>query len=187
MIDFTPPPALLVIDAQRGIDDPRWGRRNNLQAEAAIAALLAAWRDRDWPVIHVHHVAGDPASAFAGDGARTKTEAAPRNDELVVWKPTPCAFTNTGLDRLLRARGINRLTVCGFTTNNAVEASVRSAATQGYQVEVVTDACATFDKEDRAGRVWRAEEVHTLGLANLDGVYAEIVSSDDLLAPDAAA
>ena len=34
--------ALLVIDVQMAIDDPKWGPRNNPGAEAAIAALLAA-------------------------------------------------------------------------------------------------------------------------------------------------
>lgn len=186
MIDFAPPPALLVIDAQCGFDDARWGRRNNPEAETAIAALLDAWRARGWPVIHVHQVAGDPKSAFAGDGARSKAEASPLNDELVVWKASASAFTDTGLDRLLRARGIIRLTVCGFATNAAVEASVRDAAARGFQVEVVADACAAFEKEDRAGRLWRAEEVHTLSLANLDGVYAEIANSAAVLAGEAA-
>ena len=32
--------ALLVIDVQQGFDDPYWGKRNNLNAEANITLLL---------------------------------------------------------------------------------------------------------------------------------------------------
>ena len=38
--------ALIVIDVQQAIDDPVWGPRNNIGAEASIAALIAAWRER---------------------------------------------------------------------------------------------------------------------------------------------
>jgi nicotinamidase-related amidase len=52
---------LIVIDVQEATDDPRWGPRNNPQAEANIAALLAAWRAEDLPIVHVRHDSVDPA------------------------------------------------------------------------------------------------------------------------------
>ena len=47
--------ALIVIDVQKGFDDPRWGSRNNPDAEANIAQLLSAWRSAELPVIHIQH------------------------------------------------------------------------------------------------------------------------------------
>src|SRR4051794_10438659 len=44
--------ALILIDVQKGFDDPRMGKRNNPQAEANIARLLAAGRDSGRPIIH---------------------------------------------------------------------------------------------------------------------------------------
>ena len=36
-------PALLVIDVQQGMDNPRLGKRNNPDAEKRIADVIAAW------------------------------------------------------------------------------------------------------------------------------------------------
>ena len=42
MMSTTPRTALLLIDIQQGLDDPKWGERNNPNAEQQIAAMLAA-------------------------------------------------------------------------------------------------------------------------------------------------
>ncbi|WP_346290696.1 hypothetical protein [Sphaerothrix gracilis] len=55
---------LLLIDLQKAIDDPRWGDRNNPQAEANIVQLLAAWRQSQMPVLHVKHMSTEPDSPY---------------------------------------------------------------------------------------------------------------------------
>jgi len=54
-MSLTSDAALIVIDVQQGMDDPRGGERNNPDAEKRIADLLAAWRGARRPVIHVQH------------------------------------------------------------------------------------------------------------------------------------
>jgi len=168
---------------QRAIDDPSWGRRNNPEAEANIGRLLDRWRARGWPVVHVQHVSRDPASTFrpGQPGVEFKPATAPRPNELVVVKHTPSAFAATQFGAVLEERRARHLIVTGFITNNSVETTVRVAATLGFQVQVVADATATFDRRDLAGRLWRAEDVHALSLSNLSGEYADVVTTDDVL------
>lgn len=178
--------ALLVIDLQKAIDDPRWSRtgpRNNPQAEANVAALLAAWRQDGRPIVHVRHDSVEPDSSYrpGGPGHAFKDEAMPLPAETVIGKRVNSAFIGTGLDEWLRGRGIATLVVTGVITNNSVEATVRMAGNLGYDVRLVADACFTFARKDRSGRLWTADEVHNLSLANMDGEYAKVVDTAELL------
>ncbi|MDZ5646902.1 cysteine hydrolase family protein [Nitrospirillum sp. BR 11828] len=180
-------PALLLIDLQRAIDDPRWaaeGPRNNPEAEANVARLLAAWRAAGQPVIHVRHDSVEPHSTYrpGAPGHAFKDEAMPAAGETVVAKRSNSAFIGTGLDDLLRGRGITALVVAGVITNNSVEATVRMAGNLGYATTVVSDATYTFAKRDGRGHVWSAEDVHALSLANMEGEYASVATTEAVLA-----
>lgn len=179
-----PSTALLLIDLQRAIDDPRWGRRNNPQLEANLARLLAAWRQRGMPVVHVRHASTEPGSTYAPDGSgyAFKPEVEPREGEWIITKRVHSAFIGTELAARLERDNIGRLVIAGVITNNSVEATARMAGNLGYDTTVVSDATATFDKRDHDGRLRSAEEVHALSLANLDGEYAAIATTDALLA-----
>lgn len=176
-------PALLVIDVQCAIDHPRWGRRNNPQAEANIARLLAAWRARAWPIIHVRHAGQAPHSTYHADGPGYpfKPQAQPLPGECVLTKRVHSAFIGTDLQALLQQQGIAALVICGVITNNSVEATARMAGNLGFNTTVVSDASATFDKLDFDGRLHRAEQVHAMALANLQGEYAAVLATQQVL------
>ena len=179
--------ALILIDVQKAIDDPRWavhGPRNNPQAEGNIAALLAAWRRSGRPVVHVRHDSEEPGSTYrpGSAGHAFKPEAQPHPGELVLPKSTNSAFIGTGLENWLAERGCATLVIAGVITNNSVEATARMAGNLRFETLVVADAGFTFAKRDRTGRLWSAEQVHELSLANLEGEYARIVETAELLA-----
>jgi Amidases related to nicotinamidase len=179
--------ALLIVDLQKAIDDPRWaadGPRNNPQAEANIAALLAGWRRTGRPVIHVRHDSQEPDSTYHpyGAGHAFKPEAQPEPGERVVPKSTNNAFIGTDLDVYLRERDIWVLVIAGVITNNSVEATARMAGNLGFDTRVVADATFTFARRDYAGRLRTAEEVHDMSLANLSGEYATIMDTAAALA-----
>ena len=175
--------ALLLIDFQDAIDDPVWGRRNNPGAEAVAARLLTSWRAAGRPVIHVQHLSPDPRSPYrpGQPGVEFRTALRPFSGEVVVQKATTNAFVDTGLEALLRQQGIATLVVAGLITNKSVEATVRMAGNLGYRVLVVSDATATIDTRDLEGRLWPAEQVYALSLANMHGSYGTVADSRSIL------
>jgi len=179
-------PALVVIDLQMAIDDPVWaadGPRNNPEAEHNVARLLSAWRAAGRPIFHIRHDSTFAASPYrpgqAGNGF--KPEAEPGPGEPVVAKRTNSAFIGADLEARLRGAGIVTLVIAGVITNNSVEATVRTAGNLGFDVWLVEDACFTFARRDRRGRVWSAEDVHALSLANLDGEYCRVITTAEAL------
>ena len=115
--------ALLLIDLQKAIDDPRWaqdGPRNNPEAEANVARLLAAWRKAGRPIFHVRHDSTEPQSAYrpGQPGNAFKPEALPLPGEPIVAKRTNSAFIGTDLESRLRGAGIEGLVVAGVITND---------------------------------------------------------------------
>jgi nicotinamidase-related amidase len=177
-------PALLLVDVQQGLDDPRWGARNNPQAEQRIADLLAAWRAAGRPVIHVQHLSLRPQSPLRADapGHAFKVEALPMADEPVFRKHVNSAFIGTDLEAYLRANGIESLVVVGITTDHCVSSTARMAGNLGFAVTVVEDATATFERHGPDGTHLSADLMHRAALASLHGEFATVRSARDVLA-----
>jgi len=178
------PIVLIVIDMQDAMRSDALPPRNNPAAEDHIARLQRAWRDTRHPLVSVRHISRSPTSLFAPGqpGAAFQERFLPRPQEHVVEKNVPDAFINTGLERWLHARGVRRLVIAGVSTNNSVEATARTAGNLGFDVVVAGDACFTFDKRDFGGALRSAEEVHLMALANLHDEYAQVRSTDEVLA-----
>lgn len=177
-------PALLLIDVQQGFNEPVWGERNNPQAEEKIAALLDGWRSADLPVLHVQHMSTGTASPLRPElpGNAFKPEAMPKEGEPVFQKNVNSAFIGTALEEHLRREGIDNLVIVGLTTDHCVSTTVRMAANLGFGVVVVDDATATFDRTGPDGAHHSAEQMHRLALASLHGEFAEVRSTDEVLA-----
>jgi nicotinamidase-related amidase len=175
--------ALIIIDMQNGINRPTLGRRNNPAAERNIETLLSAWRATHSPIVHVRHISRSPESIFwpGQSGAEFQPRFAPLAHEHVLEKNVPDAFAATGLERWLRVRDIGQLVIAGVITNNSVEATARSAGNLGFDAIVAGDAAFTFDQSDLSGRLWPAEDIHALSLANIAMDYALVRSTDELV------
>jgi len=176
--------ALLVIDAQNGVNlHGHWGgcsgHRNNPDAEAHIAALLAAWRAAHGTVYFTFHNSREAASPLklTLDSGRSMPGLEPLPSERVIVKDVNSGFTGTELELNLRRDGISRLVVAGFFTNMCVETTVRAAGNMGYDTYLVHDACAAGNRLAPDGSSIDADLVHRMSVANLHGEFCTAITT----------
>jgi nicotinamidase-related amidase len=175
--------ALIVIDVQKGFDDPSWGNRNNPHAESNIALLLSAWRKKDWPIIHIQHCSAEPDSPLRPDqpGNEFKEEALPLAGEQQFTKTVNSAFIGTKLEPYLRDERITNLVIVGLTTDHCVSTSTRMAGNLGFDVTLVSDATATFDRTGPDDVKYAADDIHRIHLASLDNEFCKVRSTEWVL------
>ena len=139
---LAPNAVLLIIDVQKGFDDPVWGRRNNPQMESRVAQLLLAWRSSQRPVFHARHMSTDPSSPLRPGqrGNEFKAGLGPNPGEAVIEKSVNSCFIGTELEAELRRRGHETLVIAGLTTNHCVSTTTRMAGNLGFTAWVVSDS-----------------------------------------------
>lgn len=177
--------ALILIDIQ---NDYFAGGKMPLEgADAAAdnaAHLLAAFRARGWPIVHIQHLSTRPGATFFlpdTEGVQIHASVAPRAGELVLQKNYPNSFRATALEATLREQGVTELVLAGMMTHMCVDTTVRAAFDLGFRNELAHDACATralrFGDRDVA-----AADVHASFIAALGGLFAKTLSARDLAA-----
>lgn len=178
------PTPLVILDVQDAIDQPMWDGKNNPGYLAAIQRLLAHWRESGWPVLHIRHDEPTPTSSYHTHGPWNgiKAEVAPVAGEKVVVKQRNCAFIGTGLDRVLKDMGARRLVLTGVVIHNSMDATVRAGQALGYEILLPRDATTAVPVTGPDGKSWDAATVFDLTLAILGGEYAQVTTSDEVIA-----
>lgn len=135
-------------------------------------------------MIHVKHMSTEPDSLLRPGlpGNAIKDEAQPIDGEPLFEKNVNSAFIGTQLESYLQLSGINSLVIVGLTTNHCISTTARMAANLGFNVTVVADATATFGRTGHDGKQYSADVVHGAELASLNGEFARVVDSADILA-----
>lgn len=161
--------ALLVIDVQKGLAEPSLGMRNNPAAESNMALLLSAWREQRRPIIHVRHCSVEADSPLRPElpGNAYKDAVKPLPGEEEFTKTVNSAFIGTGLEQYLHQAGIVGLVIVGLMTDHSVSASTRMAADLGFDVILVIDATAAFERVGYDGVHYCAEYIHRVNLVSL--------------------
>lgn len=176
--------ALVIIDIQN--DYFPGGAHPLVGPDAAAgnaAAVLTAFRTAEDPVVHIQHVWDAPDATFmrlGSAGIEIHPLVAPTDGEKVMQKTEPNAFLGTGLESVLRELGADELVVLGMMSSMCVDSTVRAAADLGFRVTVVHDACAAPELEF-GGRTIPGDVVHSAFMAALDGNFARLVSTAELL------
>jgi len=164
--------ALLIIDVQDFYFPGGASELVNPQAAANNAAILLAYfRSKGMPVIHIKH-----ASETQSD---IQSTVMPIDGEKIFTKSEVSAFNGTGLNDYLKSIGVKNLVICGMQTHMCVEGAVRAGYDLGYKITLVHDACATKDLK-WGTEVVPARMVHLSTLATLKS-YATVVSTEEFL------
>lgn len=177
--------ALILVDWQRGFDDHAYwgGNRNNPGAEEHALSLLAHWRDKSLPIFNCVHDSQDSDSLLRleKDSGRFMKGFEPRTGEPLIVKNVNSCFIGTDLEAQLRRQNIQKLVICGLTTNHCVSTTTRMAGNLGFDVTLVCDACATFDRFGEDGRLYPAELIHEISLANIHHEFCTVKNTKNLL------
>ena len=177
--------ALLIVDVQNDyFPGGNMELHNSLAASRNIKEVLTYCRGNSLPVIHVQHVAARPGATFflpETPGVEFHNDVTPNAGEKIFVKHTPNSFRETGLHEYLAAQQITSLIIVGMMTHMCIDTTVRAAFDFGYECLVVGDCCATralkFGDKDIP-----AEDVHAAFLAALHGMFAKVVTTQELTA-----
>ena len=179
-------PALIVIDVQRGFDDPVWGQRDNPACESNIEALIAHWRELGRPLVFVRHDSEEPGSSLApGTPGNAFKDVITGEPDLLVTKTVNSSFHGRpDLKAWLDGEGIGTVYVCGITTNHCCETTARVGGNLGYDVRFVLDATHAFDRADPFGGLVTAYELARVTATNLHGEFATVVDTATAIGGD---
>src|SRR5262245_10680622 len=176
--------ALLLIDIQNDYFPGGKMELHGADAAAQTAGrLLAFFRQRGLPIVHVQHLSLRPGATFFvpnTPGVEIHAAVTPGKGEPTIRKPFPNSFRETELSQELQKQGIRQLVIAGMMTHMCVDATTRAAADQGYECRIVQDACATRNlKLDE--RAVAAPDVQAAFLAALNGAYGRVLTADALM------
>jgi nicotinamidase-related amidase len=87
-------------------------------------------------------------------GTEVHADVAPAPGDFDIVKHRVSPFYGTSLEPILRAHGVERLYLCGVSTNGVVHTGVREGHDRDYACTVLEDCCAgaTVEEHDSALR-----------------------------------
>lgn len=180
-------PCVLVIDYQYGMTDPECPLGSAaLDAPIEVSqGILAAARAAGVPVIYAR-VAYRPDLADGGMfmkkvpslgwlkmGSRwveIDERVKPEPEDYVLTKRHSSAFIGTEFQQVLQTMGIDTIISVGCSTSGCVRQTVVDANAYGFRSVVVGDAVGD-----------RSQAQHEANLIDLDGKYADVVTSTEVL------
>jgi nicotinamidase-related amidase len=157
-----PRTALIIIDLQKGIVAfPTVHPVGEIIKHAA--ELADAFRRKGLPVVLVNVNAGAPGrteqaprmKAFPEGWADLVPELNQQPQDLTVTKRTWGAFTNTGLEQLLKDLGVTQVVIVGVATSAGVESTARFAHEQGFHVTLAVDAMTDMNLDAHTNSITR--------------------------------
>ena len=180
-------PCVLVIDFQYGMTDPSCPLGSaELDRPIEVAqGVVEAARAAGVPVMFARvafredladgglFVEKVPSLSWLKQGSRwveIDERIAPRDDEYILTKRHSSAFIGTEFQQVLQRQGVDTIISVGCSTSGCVRQTAVDANAYGFRSVVVGDAVGD-----------RRREQHEANLVDLDGKYADVVSSEEVL------
>lgn len=172
-----PNTALIVVDLQKGIAGlPLIHPIGDVIQHAG--GLARAFRERGLPVVLVTVAGAAPGRTEQPrviiprdkDWADLVPELDQQPGDMLVIKQTWGAFTNTGLEAQLKARGVTQVVIAGVATGTGVEATARQAYEAGFHVTLARDAMTD-----------RRSEAHDYSIANVFPRLGEVGTTQEII------
>jgi len=136
------------------------------------------------PVFFVQHLgdADGPLFAKGSRFAEFHKDLQPAKGDRVISKATPSSFVGTDLQKQLDSLGIKQLIITGLMTHMCVSSTARDAVPLGYSVIIPEDATATRDLATWDNKVVDHKVLQQAALTGVGDVFAEIKTTDAVLA-----
>lgn len=144
--------ALLVVDVQNDFcEDGALAVDGGFAVARGVREILGTYdytvASQDWHIDPGAHFDEWPVHCMANTwGAKLAAPLAITDFDVVLTKGQRAAaysaFDRTGMETILRRRGITDLDVVGIATDYCVKESVLSALREGFRVRVLLDLCA---------------------------------------------
>lgn len=130
-----------------------------------ILSMTSDGRDRSkgHKALGLHIAPSDPMGQFIAG-------VNPIDDEMVFNKTASGVFNSTNLDYVLRNLAIETIIVCGVYTDECVSNAIRTGCDLGYQMILVSDACAAVRPER-----------HLNVVEQLDQRYCQVMGTHEII------
>ncbi|WP_019910839.1 cysteine hydrolase family protein [Paenibacillus sp. HW567] len=143
--------ALVIIDVQEAMFSyPDMKLHDEEGVMDRIVSLLHKARSAGTPVVYIQHTE-DQEYTKGTPTWQISSRITPREEDLIVEKPTWDAFHRTPLHEELQERGISNLVICGMQSEFCLDTTTRRAFSMGYSSILVEDAHSTFNNANFSG------------------------------------
>ncbi len=130
--------ALILVDFQNdyfsSFDNVKFALSNTEAAANQGTKLLAAFREKNLPVVHVRHEFQTTDAPFflpGSEGAKIHTSVTNITGESVVLKQQINSFRDTNLKAILDEQDVENIVIVGAMTHMCVDAVTRAAKDLG--------------------------------------------------------
>lgn len=176
--------ALIIIDIQNDyFVDGKMPLIDSDKAGESARLILDKFRLEKSPVVFMQHIASKPSATFFlpdTKGAEIHDNVKPLGAEKVIIKHYPNSFRDTPLLDYLKSLNVTDLVICGMMTHMCIDATVRASKDYGFDITLISDACATKDLEI-GGHTVKADDVQASFLAALNYFYATVLTAEQYL------